>query len=285
MHQKKIAIINDISSFGRCSTAVILPIVSHLGIQGCPLPTALFSNHTGFKSFFRLDFTRHIEQYMDEWHKIGLKFDGIMSGFLGSEKQIDIVKRFIREFRSEKSVVIIDPVMGDYGRLYDTYTSKMQTAMKKLLNEADIITPNLTEACFLTDTPYKERGWKHQELATICHKLNVMGARQIVITGIRIGKQFVGNVVMLSNGHVVFQRQQIIERIRSGTGDVFASVLAADAVNGVSFERSVHRAAHFVRRSLLASEKYSQPNNYGICFEEALSCLKTEKGKAVTDKD
>ncbi len=276
MIQKRIAIINDISSFGRCSTAVILPIISHLGIQGCPLPTALFSNHTGFDSFFRLDFTRFMRSYMDEWHKLGLQFDGIMTGFLGSEQQIDICRDFISEFSKPDTLAIVDPVMGDNGRIYSTYTPRMCKAMKRLIKDAHIITPNLTEACFLSETEYRPGGWHQQELIDMIYKLRDMGANQIVITGIRMGTNFIGNAIMDAEGVVTFQRQQIIERIRSGTGDVFASVLGADAVNGVPFEQSVRRASRFVRSSLLASEKFSnQTPRDGICFESALAKLKT----------
>jgi len=275
MKQNKIAIINDISGFGRCSIAVILPIISHLGIQGCPVPTAIFSNHTGFESFFRLDFTRYMDSYINEWKKLGLSFDGIMTGFLGSHKQIGICRNFIEYFKGENTIVIVDPVMGDNGKIYSTYTPTMCKAMKKLIENAHIITPNLTEACFLTNTKYKPSDWKHQELNDMIFKLRDLGAKQIVITGIRIGSNFIGNAIMNEKGEVTYQRQQIIERIRSGTGDVFASVLAADAVNKIDFETSVRRASNFVRQSLLASEKFTnQTARDGICFETALRNLK-----------
>lgn len=273
---RRIAIINDISSFGRCSTSVILPIVSHLGVQGCAVPTALFSNHTGFESFYKYDFTDHIPAYMEEWDKLGLKFDGIMTGFLGSVKQTTLVEEFINRFSTQQTVVVVDPVMGDNGHIYPTYTPQLCKAMKSLLTHADIITPNLTEACFLTDTPYKESGWHRQELIDMILKLRDMGADRIVITGIRIGTNFIGNAVMDENGIISFQRQQIIERMRSGTGDVFASVLGADAVNGIPFERSVRRASHFVRNCLKASELSPEPLTNGICFEEVLHGLKVK---------
>ena len=190
---KKIAIINDISGYGRCSTSVILPIVSYLGIQGCALPTAIFSNHTGFPSFFCKDFTQYMTAYMAEWKKLDLQFDGILTGFLGSEKQIAIVEDFIRQFRNEHTKVIIDPVMGDNGKIYSTYTDKLCQKMRRLVAYADIVTPNLTEACILTNTPYKTYGWTHAELNQMVQKLHDMGAKQLVITGILMGKDSVGN--------------------------------------------------------------------------------------------
>lgn len=267
---KKIAIINDISGYGRCSISVIQPIVSHLGVQGCPLPTAIFSNHTGFPSFFREDFTEKMPLYIDEWKKLDLQFDGIMTGFLGSARQIGIVEQFIKDFRRPHTVVLVDPVMGDNGHIYPTYTQEMCEEMKKLLAYADIITPNLTEACFLTDTPYRESGWKHAELAVMAKQLMSMGARKLVITGIKMGENFIGNAVADENGEMEFQRQMIVEQTRSGTGDVFASVLGADAVNGIPFSQSVKRASHFVRKALVETLKTPGPTNTGIDFESSL---------------
>lgn len=294
---KKIAIINDISGYGRCSISVIQPIVSHLGVQGCPLPTAIFSNHTGFPSFFREDFTEKMPLYIDEWKKLDLQFDGIMTGFLGSAKQIGIVEQFIKDFRRPETIVLVDPVMGDNGHIYPTYTREMCEEMKKLLAYADIITPNLTEACFLTDTPYKESGWKHAELRIMAKQLMSMGARKIVITGIKMGENYIGNVVAttpdslnsntsdtqtaaldsnLDSIEFEFQRQMIVEQTRSGTGDVFASVLGADAVNGIPFSRSVKRASHFVRHALIETLKTPGPTNTGIDFESTLWQLRRQ---------
>lgn len=278
---KKIAIINDISGYGRCSISVIQPIVSHLGVQGCPVPTAIFSNHTGFPSFFCKDFTRYMQAYIDEWKKLDLRFDAIMTGFLGSAQQIGIVEQFIRDFADPETIVLVDPVMGDNGHIYPTYTRKMCREMKKLIAYADILTPNITEACFLTDTPYKESGWKHTELAEIAQKLQAMGAKKLVITGIRMGDNYIGNAVCngpLSpeNGAhgLEFQRQMVVQQTRSGTGDVFASVLGADAVNGVDFPTSVKRASNFVRRCLIETAKGTAPLNTGIDFESQLYKLK-----------
>lgn len=274
MSAKKIAIINDISGYGRCSTSVVLPIVSHLGIQGCALPTAIFSNHTGFPSFYRDDYTRKMPLYMDEWRKLGLSFDGIMSGFLGSSRQIGIVEEFIQEFRTPETVVLVDPVMGDNGRIYPTYTAKMCREMKKLLAYADIITPNLTEACFLTDTPYREGGWRYDELNTMAQQLMDMGAHKLVITGIKVGSNFIGNAVAQREKPLQLQRQMLIKHTRSGTGDVFASVLGADAVNGLNFPYSVKRASLFVQRCLRETIKSDGPTNTGIEFEPLLAQLK-----------
>lgn len=282
---KKIAIINDISGYGRCSISVIQPIVSHLGVQGCPVPTAIFSNHTGFPSFFCKDFTRYMQAYIDEWKKLDLHFDAIMTGFLGSAQQIGIVEQFIQDFGGPETTVLVDPVMGDNGHIYPTYTRKMCREMKKLLTYADIITPNITEACFLTDTPYRESGWKHAELAEMAQKLQAMGAKKLVITGIHMGDNYIGNAVCdgplpIGEGGgrgLEFQRQMVVQQTRSGTGDVFASVLGADAVNGVDFPTSVKRASNFVRHCLIETAKGAAPLNTGIDFESQLVKLKRLK--------
>ena len=168
-NQKKIAVINDISGFGRCSIAVELPIISALKVQCCPLPTSIFSNHTGFESFFFDDYTDKMTSYMNEWIKLDLKFNGICTGFLGSEKQIRIVEEFLSHFKTKENITIIDPVMGDYGKMYPTYTKETCMEMKKLVRYADILTPNLTEACILTDTQYHDN-WSKKELEHIWQK-------------------------------------------------------------------------------------------------------------------
>ena len=179
-HQKKIAVINDFCGFGRCSIAVSLPIISAMKIQCCPLPTAIFSNHTGYDSFFCTDYTRHMNAYMDEWFKLGLRFDGILTGFLGSPEQIEIVQRFLELFKKDDTVTVIDPVMGDDGRLYQTHSPLLAEQMARLVPYADILTPNLTEACILTETEYK-KDISEAELFDMCERLSANGPKKIVM--------------------------------------------------------------------------------------------------------
>lgn len=273
---RKIAIINDISGFGRCSTSVILPIVSHLGVQGCAVPTAIFSNHTGFPSFFCKDFTEFLPAYIREWKKLDLQFDGIMTGFLGSAKQISIVEEFIQDFSRPQTHVLVDPVMGDNGRIYATYTEKLCRDMRRLIAYADIITPNLTEACFLTGTRYHATGWRRSELTALADRLLEMGARKLVITGIHMGQDSIGNVIATQvHPEPIFQRQLQVEQTRSGTGDVFAAVLGADAVNGLDFADSCRRASRFVRQCLIETIHSESAHNTGIDFESQLMRLKS----------
>lgn len=272
-NQKKIAVINDLSGFGRCSLTVTMPIISYMGIQCCPVPTSIFSNHTGFADYFFDDYTDRMEEYISKWHKLGLKFEGITSGFLGSKKQIEMVIRFIEKFRSGRTKVIIDPVMGDHGKIYVTYTEEMCAEMERLVKYADIVTPNLTECCKLTKTPYKESGWKKQELHEMAEKLFAMGPDKVVITGILQG-EFIANFVMEKGAEPKILRTHKAGTERSGTGDVFASIIAADAVNGVPFEASVKKASGFVKKCILKSVELAIPQTDGVCFEEILNKLK-----------
>lgn len=270
--QKKIALINDLSGFGRCSITVELPIISHKKIQCCPIPTSIFSNHSGYESFFYEDFTEQMIPYIKEWKKLNLKFDGICSGFLGSARQIEIVRNFFRYFKTQDTLVILDPVMGDHGTPYQTYTKEMCSLMQELVPYADIITPNLTEACILTDTPYKER-WKLTELRELSEKLEAQGPHKIVITGIPQGV-YVANYCYEAGREPAVIKTHRVGTSRCGTGDVFTSIVAADAVSGVEFYASVKKASLFVKKCILRSIEMEIPLTDGVCFEELLHELK-----------
>ena len=272
-HQKKIAVINDISGFGRCSLAVAIPIISVMKIQCCPVPTSIFSNHTGFESFFFEDYTDRMQPYIEEWKKLGLAFNGISTGFLGSKEQIQIVLHFLEDFGTDDNVIIIDPVMGDYGKTYSTYTPEMCSEMKKLVTHADILTPNLTEACILTDETYHPDKWRKKEIIELAGKLGDMGPDKIVITGIPQG-EFIANLCYEKGKEPKFLRTHKVGTQRSGTGDVFAAIIAADAVNGVDFQTSVRKASLFVKKCIMRSIEMDLPLTDGVCFEEVLGTLK-----------
>ena len=223
-NQKKIAVINDLSGFGRCSLAVSMPIISYMGIQCCPVPTSIFSNHTGFPEFFFDDYTEHMDDYISMWHKLGLKFEGITSGFLGSKEQIETVIRFVEQFCSGRT---------------------------------------------------KEMGWKKKELCEMAEALFAQGPGKVVITGIPQG-EFIANYVMEKGKEPRLLRTHKAGTERSGTGDVFASVIAADAVNGVAFDRSVKKASNFVKKCILKSMELGIPQTDGVCFEEILHSLKRD---------
>ncbi|NLL93140.1 MAG: pyridoxamine kinase [Clostridiales bacterium] len=270
--QKKVAVINDFTGFGRCSLAVSLPIISHMKIQCNSVITSVFSNHTGFEEYFFDDYTDKMQEYIDEWKKLDLEFQGIYSGFLGSRKQIQIVEKFINDFKREGTKVIVDPVMGDNGKLYATYNDAMCQEMKKLVCYADILTPNVTEACILTDTQYREK-FTSKELFQMVEKLSDLGAEKIVISGVKMG-EYIGNVVYEKDKIKKIIRMKRVGQERSGTGDIFASIITADCVNGVDFETSVRKAGNFIKKCNIATEKYEVPKTDGVCFEEVIDSLK-----------
>ena len=268
-NQKKIAVINDFCGFGRCSIAASLPIISAMKIQCCPLPTSIFSNHTGFESFFYTDYTEHMNRYMDEWKKLDLKFNGILTGFLGSPEQIGIVKRFIELFKTKENITVIDPVMGDYGKLYPTYSPNLAEQMNSLVPYADILTPNLTEACILTNTEYRP-DMNEDELYAICEKLSAMGPKKIVVSGLERGDSLENYIYEAGKTPQIILEHKV-GSFRSGTGDVFSSIIAADAVNGVEFAASIRHASSFIAKVLRRTLELDLPKTDGICFEEYLT--------------
>lgn len=274
-NQKKLAVINDISGFGRCSIAVSMPIISYMGIQCCPVPTSIFSNHTGFEQYFFDDYTDKMQAYTEQWKKLDLHFEGIMTGFLGSVRQIDIVRCFIEDFRDERTRIIIDPAMGENGKPYPTYTAQLCNEMRRLLQYADIVTPNVTESCILTNTDYKEEGWTIAELSDMAERLLHTGAKRAVISGVRMG-ECVGNVVAQRGREPILIQTEKIGAYRSGTGDVYAAVIAADCVNGISFPESVRKASDFVKLALEATDRLDIPPTDGLAFEEVLYTLKRD---------
>lgn len=276
--QKKAAVINDMSGYGRCALTVALPIISKLKVQCCPVPTSIFSNHTAFPTYYFDDYTDRMVPYIEHWKKLGLTFDGIEVGFLGSKRQIDIVSDFIMDFRKEGTVVVVDPIMGDHGKTYKTYTQEMCQEMKQLVMLADIVTPNLTEACILTDTPYHEAKWRMKEIETLAQKLSLMGPKKVVITGIPQG-EYIANYCYETTpgswmGEGKLLRTMKVGTQRCGTGDIFAAIITADAVNGVPFAASVKKASNFIKKCILKSIEMEIPLTDGVCFEEILDTLK-----------
>lgn len=271
--QKKIAMINDLSGYGRCSLTVAIPILSAMGIQCCPVPTAILSNHTAFPVYFFDDYTDKMEVYAEKWVELGLSFDGIATGFLGSRRQIDIVMDLVERLRKENTKVIVDPVMGDDGVPYATYTEEMCEEMKRLVCMGDVVTPNVTEACILTGTSYKETGWTRRELLNMAMMLRLMGARSVVITGVREGG-FLTNVVLeQGRQEAEFVKVKRTGTERPGTGDVFSSVVAGAVLNGEPLKHAVSRASRFVKDCIRRSDELEIPVSNGVCFEELLGCL------------
>lgn len=269
--QKKIAIINDLAGYGKCALTVSIPIISSMRVAACPIPTSVFSNHTGYPSFYFKDLTDDMIPYMEQWKKLNFSFDGIISGYLGSKEQIDIVADFIRDFKKEHTCVIIDPIMGDHGKTYSAYTPEMCSKMKELVKYADVLTPNITEACILTDTSYKN-SWQRKEIIEIAQKLSSAGPSKVVITGIS-QKTYITNLCFVRDEEPVFISTHRIGTGRHGTGDIFTSMIAADAVNGVEFKESVRKAALFIKKCIQHSIDLGVPEPEGVVFEDLLYIL------------
>ena len=281
----RLAMINDIAGFGRCSTTVSLPVISVMKVQVCPVPTSVLSNHLGFPLCHFDDYTSHMRDYIKVWGELGLTFDGLYCGFLGNEEQIDIVREFVEMFRPP--LFLLDPVMGDHGRAYSSITETHVQKMKELLPLADIITPNITEACLLTGTPWKDREWTMPELSGLCERLadicqqesvssgeasvGTVSSASIVITGIRQGDSLVN--FLWDDGVYTTVSTPIAGASRPGTGDIFASILAADAVRGETLLTSVQKAANFVGLCIAGSEKAGTPVQEGVVFEKYLTAL------------
>lgn len=271
----RVAAVHDISCIGRCSLTVIMPILSAMGIQVCPLPTAVLSTHLGgFKDLAFCDFTNHMPGFFHHWKKEGIAFDCIYSGFLASEEQIDVVQHFIDEFSPNNPLVVVDPVMGDEGKLYSIYTPYMQERMKRLVNRADIVTPNYTEACFLLGESYQDKVNDTKRMKEWLISLGDFGPSTVVITGI----PFI-NEKILTIGYDKKQNafwevfNDHIPVKYPGTGDIFASVLVGSLLQKNSLPVAMEQAAEFVGLAIKSTFVAQTPTREGVLVEKVLPWL------------
>lgn len=284
---KKIAVINDLSGLGKCSLTAAIPVISVMGVQACPLPTAILSNQTGYPSYYCEDYTDKMSVMMDEWEKLGFVPEGIYSGFLAGAGQIDKVLEFIRRFAKEQTQILIDPVMGDDGEVYSIYTKELGKRMQELAGFAHVLTPNLTEALLLLQNEQEMRQewkWLHQlseedfliETEKIGKRLCEKYPKAIsVITGINChkgGSESVGNLICQKEtcSWIFAERHG---KSYSGTGDLFASVLSAGMVKGFSVEKCVNMAVDFLGQAIYDAVLEGKDRNDGVCFEKYLSKL------------
>ena len=285
----RVAAIHDLSCFGRCALTVIMPTLSVMGLQCIPVPTALFSTHTGgFQHMHFVDLSDSMEGIADHFASLPLTFDALYSGFLGSARQIGIVSDFIDRFRengSSHACVLVDPVMGDDGRLYSTYTEELQAGMRRLCEKADIITPNLTEACFLTGTPWCDTTAMTPEEAEafageLAQKMTAFGAPRIVITGVPCGGEIgtYGLDIREESRCAFFYRVSRQPKSFPGTGDIFASVLLGALMRGDALPDATRSAADFVGDVIAYSQECGEPTRDGVLLEPML--WKLAKGEA-----
>ena len=282
MMTPRAAAIHDMSGFGRCSLTVAIPILSAMGVQCCPLPTAFLSTHTGgFTGFTFLDMTEEMPKVAAHWKSLDLRFDAIYSGFLGSEAQIDIVEDFIRAFRTPDTVVVIDPVMGDDGAAYQTYTPAMCAGMARLAELADVITPNLTEAAFLLRMDYGDLPRGEAGLRQIVWELSMEGKRSVALTGASLAPGKTGAMCFdAATGETEAVQTDFIAHPLHGTGDVFASVLTGGLVKGKPLTEAAREAVEFIRACAVRTVEQNLPMREGVDFEPLLGLLTERSGQA-----
>lgn len=271
----RVAAIHDLSGFGRCSLTVAIPVLSAMGLQCCPLPTAFLSTHTGgFEGFSFLDMTDEMPRAAAHWRTLDLGFRCIYSGFLGSERQIEIVSDFLRDFREADTIVVVDPVMGDHGRIYQTYTAEMCRGMARLAERADVIVPNLTEAALLLDTPYEALPSGEAGGRELVERLSLDGRRSVVLTGVSAAPGQTGAVCFdARTGRTESVQTDRVPREFYGTGDVFASVLSGALVKGRTLTEAARQAVDFVHACAVRTAAQDLPLREGVDFEPLLGLL------------
>lgn len=280
---KKIALINDLSGFGKCSLTAAIPVISCLGVQACPLPTAILSAQTGFPSYYCDDYTDKMKEITKEWKKMDISFDGIYSGYLGSAAQINNVLHFLEEFQTKDTLYLADPVMGDNGHHYSIFTDNLQKGMKTLTRKANVITPNLTELCILADVDY-EKLVSHSNKQDFFKRIEEVGhtlltqaesKQTILVTGIIRSDEeqaYMGNFAISEEGSF-YHETHFTGKSYSGTGDLFASVIAGNLVQGHSIENAVKKAAAFLQPAIEEATNENIDRNHGVHFEKYLNLL------------
>jgi len=272
MNNKRIITIQDISCVGQCSLTVALPIISACGVETCILPSAVLSNHTakGFSGFTFKDLTDEMPAIIERWKIENVSFDALYTGYLGSVEQIGYVKEVCRTLLNDGAEFILDPVMADNGKLYSNFNMEYVEQMRSLLVFSDIVLPNITEACLLTDTEYKEK-YDEEYVDELLKKLTAAGAKEVVLTGVGYDEVSTG-VVVYKDGKKQYYKHKKIPKSYHGTGDIYASSFTGALMNGKTpFEAAKIAADYTV---MCIESTYSDPSHwYGVKFERELGRL------------
>ena len=266
----RVAAVHDMCGYGKCSLGVAIPVLSAAGIDVCPVPTALFSAHTKFPVFHMHDTTEMLDEYLDAWREEHVDLDGIYSGFLGSAEQVAVIKRLYAEY--PHALHIVDPVMGDGGVKYPTYTDELCAAMAELVDGSDILTPNLTEASILTGIPYQGQDVSVEFIQQNANKLLEMGAKAVVIKGVvHEGESIIRNYIATTDEpQVVEVSSELLPYMLHGTGDLFASALTAAVYTGRSLREAVEFAGELVRDAMRITREQPDFEMRGVSFEPTL---------------
>ena len=272
--QKRALAIHDVSCEGRCSLTVALPILSACGIHTAVLPTALLSTHTGvFTGYSCLDLTEEMRRVLTHWDTLPLHFDGLYSGFLGSYEQIELVGDTLQHYHSGHTLTLVDPVMADHGALYATYTRQMAGGMGELCRLADVIVPNVTEACLLMDQPYLENP-SEGDIRRLLEGLAARyGCAQVMITGVPRKGLLGAAGFCAADGSFSYAGAPQLPQVFYGTGDVFASALFGAMLNGLTTGQAVRTAVDFTHEAMTHTLGNGLPLHYGVAFEQALPGL------------
>lgn len=284
---KRIAAVNDLSGFGRCSLTVSIPILSAMGFQVCPLPTAVLSAHTGYPDPLVRDFTDDMEGFLRHWESLGLNFDCVYTGYLGNQKQADILEPYLRLQKERGALRLVDPAMADNGKMYASCSPELVPAMARLVALASVATPNLTELCLLTGESYDEvmaepegadRRWRVEMMA---RRLMDSGCEAVVVTGVTQGDRIENCVLPSQMAFAEWVDEEWVDNRRiekhfAGTGDVFAAVLCGWYMRDCSLFDAACRATTFVCKTTSATAEWQENGQDGIAFEPYLQDLLEE---------
>lgn len=273
---KKVMAIHDMSCYGRASLTTIIPIISVMGVQVCPLPTAILSTHTGgYGKPAIVDLEDFMRSTSKHWKSLGITFDCIYTGYLPTANQVDEVLLIIKDFENNKPLIVIDPVMADKGELYSGMGKEIIIAMRKLIKNADIITPNITEAAFLLNENYEER-YNYNLVEGWARKLSLLGPKNIIITSAPsiLGEEYIDNIIFSVKDEKV-RRISIkkIDKYFPGTGDAFASVIVGKMLKGESLFEACSFASEFIKKSIEVSCEAQTESKEGILLEKVLNLL------------
>ena len=270
---QRVAAIHDLSGFGRCSLSVILPVLSAMGVQVCPVPTAVLSSHTGgFGEVVLRDLTEYINPALDHYKRLGIEFECVYSGFLSSASQIDHCIEFFSAY--PEALAVVDPVMGDHGKPYRTITDDMRSRMAEMVSHADVITPNLTEACMLLGSEYIHQPLTASQAKSMLARLGERGPERVVITGVTLATGEFANVGYDRRHNAYWKAtSDFIPASYPGTGDIFAAVLTGSLITGDSLPMAMERATRYVELTIKTTFGYSSDPREGVMLERTLEWL------------
>lgn len=277
-HQMRVAAIHDISGFGKCSLTVALPVLSAAGIETSVMPTAVLSTHTGgFTGFTYRDLTGDIAPFTAHWKSLGIQFDAIYTGFLGSFEQLELVGNFFDEFKTTDNLILVDPVMADNGNLYSLFDLDFVKGMRKLCEKADIIVPNITEACLMTGMTYQEGPYSPKFIKKLLEELGKIGPSKIVLTGVFFDEENLGAATYDKvENKTEYALAKKIDGYYHGTGDVFASALLGGLLNDFSLKDAAQIAVNFTTASIQKTHDAKTDIRFGVNFEQSLPLLLKE---------